>query len=190
MYSLMETNQDIEQFLKSIYRYIQIGIYIRGYHDKKTGGFRREIGEVTEFHVTKDNRAEYNVIYRRTTDGDVIRSNPSPYLIDYLEVQGVKLTDDLIHSADVYGEGSKIPVDTEQELKKLEEQDKMAKTETKPVAPTTAVVENNIAKPEVSVTPQQTATAPVAPASPATPTPQVAPTNTTEVKPAVEILDL
>ena len=66
----------------------------------------------------------------------------------------------------------------------------MAQAEIKPVAPTTAVVENNIAKPEVSVTPEQTATAPVAPASPATPTPQVAPTNTTEVKPTVEILDL
>ena len=27
MYSLLETNQDIDQFLKSIYRYIQIGVY-------------------------------------------------------------------------------------------------------------------------------------------------------------------
>lgn len=34
MYSLLETNQDIEQFLKSIYRYVQIGVYVRGYQDK------------------------------------------------------------------------------------------------------------------------------------------------------------
>ena len=61
MYSLLETNQDIEQFLKSIYRYIQIGVYIRGYQDKTTKQFRREIAEVTEFYVTEDNKAEYNL---------------------------------------------------------------------------------------------------------------------------------
>ena len=43
MYSLLETNQDIEQFLRSIYRYIQLGIYVRGYQDKETKRFIREI---------------------------------------------------------------------------------------------------------------------------------------------------
>src|SRR5574344_153746 len=49
MYSLLETSQDIDQFLKSIYRYIQLGVYIRGQQDKVTKKFVREIGEVTEF---------------------------------------------------------------------------------------------------------------------------------------------
>lgn len=62
MYSLLETNQDIEQFLKSIYRYIQIGVYIRGYQDRTTKRFIREIAEVTEFYVTENNEAKYNVI--------------------------------------------------------------------------------------------------------------------------------
>jgi len=88
---LLEKNQEIEQFLKSIYRYIQLGIYIRGYQDKKTKKFIREIAEVTEFYVTKDNDAKYNTLYKKTPDGKVYRNNPSEYLIEYLETQGVKL---------------------------------------------------------------------------------------------------
>ena len=100
MYSLLETNQDIDQFLKSIYRYIQIGVYIRGYQDKVTKHFVREIAEVTEFYVTKDNKAEYNTIYRKTTSGKVHRNNPSQYLLDYLDAQGVVLPKDIIKAGD------------------------------------------------------------------------------------------
>ena len=96
LYSLLETNQDLEQFMSSICRYIQLGIYIRGYTDKATHNFKREIAEVTEFYVTNDtNKAGHNVIYRKGADGKVIRNNPSPYLIDYLEVQGVFLPEKL-----------------------------------------------------------------------------------------------
>lgn len=91
MYSLLETSQDIDQFLKTIHRYVQIGIYVRGYTDKTTHNFVREIAEVTEFYVSKDNEALSNMLYRKSPDGTVIRNNPSPYLIDYLEVQGVFL---------------------------------------------------------------------------------------------------
>lgn len=96
MYSLLETNQDIDQFLKSIYRYIQLGVCIRGYQDKKTKNFHREIAEVTEFYVTEDNEAVYNTIYRKTTTGKVVRKSPSKYLIDYLDAQGVVLPKDII----------------------------------------------------------------------------------------------
>ena len=96
MYSLLETNQDIDQFLKSIYRYIQLGVYIRGYQDKNTKQFHREIAEVTEFYVTEDNKAEYNTIYKKTTTGKVVRKSPSKYLIDYLDAQGVILPKDII----------------------------------------------------------------------------------------------
>ena len=91
MYSLLETNQDIEQFLKSIYRYIQLGVYIRGYQDKASQKFVREIAEVTEFYVTEDNEAKYNTLYKKTPEGKVYRRNPSKYLIDYLESQGTVL---------------------------------------------------------------------------------------------------
>ena len=96
MYSLLETNQDLDQFMSSICRYVQIGIYVRGYTDKATHNFKREIAEVTEFYVTSDtNEAKHNIIYRKGADGKVIRNNPSPYLIDYLEVQGVFLPKEL-----------------------------------------------------------------------------------------------
>lgn len=101
MYSLLETNQDIEQFLKSIYRYIQIGVYIRGYQDKATKHFKREIAEVTEFYVTGDNKAEYNTIYKKTPDGKVIRRNVSKYLLDYLEAQGVDLPKNVIKGDEI-----------------------------------------------------------------------------------------
>ena len=101
MYSLLETNQDIEQFLKSVYRYIQLGIYIRGYQDKKTKKFHREIAEVTEFYVTEDNEAEHNTIYRKTTTGKVVRKSPSKYLIDYLDAQGVVLSKDEIKEGEI-----------------------------------------------------------------------------------------
>ena len=91
MYSLLETSQNIEQFLKTIHRYVQIGIYVRGYTDKKTHNFIREIAEVTEFYVSDENEAGSNILYRKTADGAVIRNNPSKYLLDYLEVQGVFL---------------------------------------------------------------------------------------------------
>ena len=86
--------------MSSICRYIQLGIYVRGYQDKVTKHFKREIAEVTEFYVTSDtNEAKHNIIYRKGADGKVIRNNPSPYLIDYLEVQGVFLPKELQNMA-------------------------------------------------------------------------------------------
>lgn len=97
MYSLMENSQDIDQFLNSVYRYIQLGVFVRGRQDKETKRFVREIGEVTEFYVTEDNESKYNVIYRRTPEGKIYRKNPSKYLIDYIEGQGVKLPDGFVN---------------------------------------------------------------------------------------------
>ena len=96
MYSLLETNQDIDQFLKSIYRYIQVGVYIRGFQDKQTKHFVREIAEVTEFYVSENNEAIYNQIYKKTTSGNVVRNKPSKYLVGYLDGQGVDLDPDEI----------------------------------------------------------------------------------------------
>lgn len=119
MYSLLETNQDIDQFLKSIYRYVQIGVYIRGYQDKTTKKFHREIASVVEFYVTEDNEAKYNVIYKKLNDGHIVRQNPSKYLIEYLEGQGVTLPKDIIKTelnetlnpnVDTVTETSNIPV--------------------------------------------------------------------------------
>jgi len=117
MYSLLETNQDIDQFLKSIHRYVQLGVYIRGYQDKVTKRFVREIAEVTEFYVTEDNEALSNTIYRKTTTGNVIRQNPSKYLIDYLDAQGVILPKELITLAEEKAVKDEIIADSSGDLK-------------------------------------------------------------------------
>ncbi len=98
LYSLLESNIDVTQFMTTIYRYVQIGIHVRARYDKNNGGFMREVCEVCEFHVTKDNVPESNVIYRKNVDGTEVMNPPSEYLIDYLEAQGVMIKDkDYIH---------------------------------------------------------------------------------------------
>lgn len=125
LYSLLETSQDMEQFLKTIYRYVQLGIYVRGYTDRETHNFKREIAEVTEFHVTKDNKSEYNIIYRKGADGNVIRSNPTEYLIDYLAVQGVYLPKELLFM------GENVPIN-EAEIKEKKQEDPFSMFKTDP----------------------------------------------------------
>ena len=53
---------------------------------------------VTEFYVTPDNEAKHNTIYRKLADGRVVRNAPSPYLIEYLEIQGVFLEKELVEA--------------------------------------------------------------------------------------------
>lgn len=91
MYSLLESNIDVEQFMTTIYRYVQLGVHVRARYDKDTGKFLREVCEVCEFYVTKENKPEYNVIYHKNVDGTEIMNNPSDYLIEYLLNQGVDL---------------------------------------------------------------------------------------------------
>jgi pilus assembly protein CpaF len=95
MYSLLETNLDMEQFLKSIYRYIQLGVHVRGYQDKETKRFKREVCEVCEFYVDQNNEAKSNIIYRKTTDGQILRNNPTSHLIDYMGIQGIVIKPDI-----------------------------------------------------------------------------------------------
>ena len=70
-YILLETNLDIDQFLKSVYRYVQIGVHIRGYQDKNTQRFIREVCEVCEFYVDDENNAKSNIICKKTPTGQV-----------------------------------------------------------------------------------------------------------------------
>lgn len=95
MYALMEGNQDVEQFLRTIYRYVQLAIYVKGYYSAKLGRFQREIMEVCEFYVEDDtNEAKSNVIYRKTMDGNIALANPTKHLLDYIAIQGVNLPED------------------------------------------------------------------------------------------------
>ena len=46
LYSLLESSIDMDQFLRSIHRYVQLGVHIRGYYSKELQRFKREVAEV------------------------------------------------------------------------------------------------------------------------------------------------
>ena len=95
MYSLLETNLDIDQFLKSIHRYVQIGIHVKGYMSAELQRFQREIVEVCEFYVDDDNNAKTNVIFRKNIDGTMTYNNPTKYIKQILGAQGIMIKDNL-----------------------------------------------------------------------------------------------
>ena len=96
LYSLLESNIEIDQFLKTIHRYVQLGVHIKGYYSQKYKRFHREVSEVVEFYVTDDNKAEYKILYKKTPDGKESIANPSKYLLGYLESQGVIMPPDIL----------------------------------------------------------------------------------------------
>ena len=91
LYSLLENSQDIDQFLKSIHRYVQLGVHVKGYMSKELGRFQREIVEVVEFYVDDNNEAKANILYKKSLDGTFSFNNPTKYLISYLGSQGVDM---------------------------------------------------------------------------------------------------
>jgi len=97
MYSLIESNIDVEQFLSTIHRYVQIGIYVKGYMSEKLGRFQREIMEICEFYVDEHNKPMVNTIFQKSLDGNFTLNNPTKYLRNYLAIQGVMLKEDLFN---------------------------------------------------------------------------------------------
>ncbi len=91
MYSLMETDLDVDQFLNTIYRYIQLGVHIKAYYSKKYGKFHREIDEITEFYIDENNEPVYNIIYQKNMLGEIKKKPPSQHLREYLEGQNINL---------------------------------------------------------------------------------------------------
>jgi pilus assembly protein CpaF len=94
MYSLLETNLDVDQFLKSIHRYVQIAVHVKGYMSKKYNRFQREIVEVCEFYVDDKNEPKTNVLYKKSMNGQETYNNPTKNLIEYLATQGIDIPND------------------------------------------------------------------------------------------------
>ena len=92
LYSLMETDLDVHQFLSTIYRYIQIGVHIKAFYSKEYGNFHRELDEVCEFYVDDDNVPQSRIIYQKQM-GKMMMCKPSKHLIDYIENQNVDVYD-------------------------------------------------------------------------------------------------
>lgn len=93
LYSLMETDLDVNQFLNTIYRYIQLGVHIKAYYSKEKGKFHRELDEVTEFYVDENNQPQSRTIYQKIFGKSPIMIKPSDHLIEYLENQNIDVND-------------------------------------------------------------------------------------------------
>lgn len=120
LYSLLESNQDIDQFIKGMHRYIQLGIHVKGFFSKKYNRFQREITQVVEFYVDDDEgEAKVNVLYSRDLVGNEVYNNPTTHLIDYLSSQGISMQEDPF-------------IPKESEIKELNEDNKEITQEVKP----------------------------------------------------------
>ena len=119
MYSLMESSQDVTQFLTTIHRYVQLGVYVKGYFSKKFNRFQREIIEVCEFYVDDNNKPCTNEIYKKALDGHYSLKNPTQHLLDYLSIQNVMLDKDTFH----IGDNPEYDGDIEADLKKYHEEE-------------------------------------------------------------------
>ncbi len=136
MYSLMETDLDVDQFLSTIYRYVQLAVHIKAYFSPKYGKFHREIDEITEFYIDDEtNEPVYNVIYQKTMTGKIIKKQPSKHLIDYLAGQNIDVGNTTFSSESGNAVGSGI--NEEFDLDKIVEENKIEEVPT--VAPTTTV---------------------------------------------------
>ena len=89
MYSLLESDIDVDQFLNTIYRYIQLGVHIKAYYSKEYGKFHREVDEVVEFYVDDDNNPKSHILYQKTFGKAPVQNMPSPHLKEYLENQNI-----------------------------------------------------------------------------------------------------
>ena len=120
LYSLLESNQDIDQFIKGMHRYIQLGIHVKGFFSKKYNRFQREITQVVEFCVDdNDGEAKVNVLYSRDLVGNEVYNNPTTHLIDYLSSQGISMQEDPF-------------IPKESEIKELNKDNKEITQEVKP----------------------------------------------------------
>ena len=94
LYSLMETDLDVNQFLNTIYRYVQLGVHIKAYYSKEYGKFHRELDEVVEFYVDEEtNQPKSRTIYKKPFGKPALTRKPSDHLIQYIENQNVDISD-------------------------------------------------------------------------------------------------
>lgn len=148
LYSLMETDLDVNQFLSTIYRYIQLGVHIRAYYSKERGQFHREVDEVTEFYVDENNQPQSRVIYQKMFGKEPMLRKPSKHLIEYLENQNIDINSVASHMADDFPFNADIDVENKNQ-EHVVEQPTQANVSSEPLTPQVQVT------PEVAQTKQQ-----------------------------------
>ena len=172
MYSLLESNIDVEQFLKTIYRYVQIGVFVRGRYKPEEKRFVREIAGVCEFFVDEvTNKPEFNNIYLKTVGGEETYNEPTKHIKGYLEGQGVDITNlfgenhsSLKEANDANGDHMDTPEEAAKKLDLELTKKSNSKEETVSTEPTTIPVEVATEAPvkvEAKTEPQVQVTEPV-----------------------------
>ena len=149
LYSLLESNIDLEQFLRSIHRYVQLGVHIKGYYSPERQKFHREIAEVVEFYVTEDNEPKTNTLYKKTPDGRITIHNPTKYLLGYLESQGLIMQSDILvkeefKSTDEDGKKEDYTIDNSGQNNNINQNNPVKNINPQPVSPTAINISPNI----------------------------------------------
>ena len=183
LYSLMETDLDVNQFLTTIYRYIQLGVHIKAYYSKERGKFHRELDEVCEFYVDDNNVPQSRIIYQKIFGKNPVMRKPSAHLLQFLENQNI----DVSAIVDKLPDEMPFKEQNDIELEKIEDKKEPVASEEKSAATVTEekkatpTVEAKLEEPTLvqpqTPSPQIT---PVAEAAP--PQPQVQPTAPAVVK--------
>ena len=165
LYSLMETDLDVHQFLTTIYRYIQLGVHIKAFYSKEYGKFHRELDEVCEFYVDDNNVPVSRKIYQKVF-GKPMMCKPSDHLIEYLENQNIIVQDiikDLpeelpIHEAEKEFE-SKLneEVNSGDNSQQVAPQDEATTPVVEPVQEQPQQTQQEVAQPQEAVVPEQVA---------------------------------
>ena len=200
MYSLLESSQDIEQFVSSIHRYVQIGIYVKGYFSARLNRFQREILEICEFYVDDETQKPVaRDLYVKQMDGRIILHNPSEKLRSYMAIGNVTIPKDYFGIGDAdekIDDSKRVELDDEGNLVNAnganakpeeEKQESSIKDKTDPfnmngenvITPNGEEGSTEAPAAPVAPTPVETPAAPVAPA-PETPAPVAAPSEPTE----------
>ena len=181
MYSLLESNIDVEQFLKTIYRYVQIGVFVRGRYKPEEKRFVREIAGVCEFFVDEEtNEPKFNNIYLKTVGGQETYNEPTKHIKGYLEGQGVDIRNlfgehhsSLKEANDANGDHMDTP---EEYAKKLAaELGEESSTTTTIEQKDEVATQPSVAQNEVATQPVQGASSQQTTVQPATEAPQVTP---------------
>lgn len=157
MYSLLESSQDTEQFLGSIHRYVQLGIYVKGYYSKRLERFQREILEVCEFYIDEENRPKSNLIYQKYLDGRVVLHNPTSNLLEYLRIGNVELPEDtfgLGPTGEGFDDTNRVAMEAEKKTEKIENKEDPFdmngdENNNKEVEKVTAPAQENVQNPQV-----------------------------------------
>ena len=185
LYSLMETDLDVHQFLTTIYRYIQLGVHIKAFYSKQYGKFHRELDEVAEFYVDDNNVPKSRIIYQKVM-GHTMMCKPSAHLVEYLSNQNIDVQDIIKDLPDdlpiVDGH-----VDLEQYKAMNGITDDLPAENTNVQQEQTVEVTQEVATPEVQAVPQEVV--PEVPTQEVAPVEQVVPTEVVPqevVQPVVE----